>query len=295
MAVVTCHFNWPGFTAPTANLRRFIRQTEWMGVPVFGMELKLNPDTTFITQGNPNWHRLEVTADNVLFQKEACINELVRLLPAEFTSIAWVDADLEFENPHVFDVANSMLGSMRCVQLFSDAVWTTRAGKENNRRKSCVITGMDKRWLGHPGFAWAARRELFTQMGGLYSMTPVGHGDTVFALSATNSSMEDQHGNSYGIGVNTAKHDQWSERMRTWLNGKVGFVDGECWHSWHGDLKNRQYAQRSEVLKDFDHELHIGLNERGILHWKSDAPVSMREYVHEYFLNRREDTEGTPL
>jgi len=292
MAVVTCHFNWNNFKYPVANLNRFLRQSQWMGVPVFGMELRVDANQPFITKGNPNWRQLDVTKSNVMFQKEACINKVVDSLPPEFTNVAWVDADVAFSNPHVYDVANSMLNSMKVVQLFNHAVWTNRAGEEVNRRDSCIRTGMDNRWLGHPGFAWAARREMFHSIGGLYSTTPVGHGDTVFALGVTGGSMRDPHGNKYGIGINTAAHDQWVDRLRGWLNGAFGFVDGECWHEWHGETKNRQYAQRSEVLKHFDHARHVFINRQGILEWRPEAPQHMREYVVKYFENRQEDTES---
>lgn len=292
LAVVTCHFNWHNFKYPVANLNRFLRQMEWQGVPVFGIELRLDTSKPFATGSNPNWQRVDVGMQNILFQKEACINRVVDTLPPEFTNVAWVDADLEFSNPHAFDVANSMLHSMKVVQMFDHAVWTNRAGVEVNRRDSCIRTGMDSRWLGHPGFAWAARREMFSNLGGLYSTTPVGHGDTVFALAVTNGQIRDPHGNKYGIGINTLAHDQWADRIKGWVGNQTGIVDGECWHAWHGELKNRQYVQRSELLKTFDHEEHLFINHQGILEWKLAAPQYMREYVVKYFENRQEDTES---
>jgi len=256
------------------------------------MELRLDRSQPFATHDNPNWQRVDVGANNVLFQKEACVNKVVDSLPREFTNVAWVDADLEFSNQQAFAVANSMLNSMKVVQMFSHAVWTNRAGDESNRRDSCIHTGMDNRWLGHSGFAWAARREMFHDIGGLYSTTPVGHGDTVFALAVTNGQIRDPHGNKYGVGVNTAAHDQWADRIRGWVGSSAGVVDGECWHAWHGEMKNRQYVQRSEVLKNFDHEKHLMINHQGILEWRPEAPQHMREHVVKYFENRQEDSES---
>jgi hypothetical protein len=290
LAVVTCHFNWSGYSRPVENLRRFLRQMDWMGVPVFGIELAHNKDS-FVTTGNPNWTRYSVQDDSILFQKEACINAAVRALPGGFDKVAWIDADLEFSNKHVFDIASGLLSTLKVVQLFDSAVWTDHLGVENKRALSCIQTGMDRRWLGHPGFAWAARRDLWDN-GGLYALTPVGHGDTVFALTVTNGEMRDPFtsGNHYGVGCNARLHDAWSGGVRQWLEGKTGIVPGECWHAWHGNLKNRQYQTRSEVLRVFDVEEHLELDERGLLRWTEKAPATMRKYVFDYFKNRHEDT-----
>lgn len=294
MAVVACHFNWCGFKRPVENLRRFLRHMEWLGVPVYGHEVAHSSNSVFITQGLPNWKHTVVGDECVLFQKEAIINHVVKTLPKHITKVAWVDADVEFSNKDVFRISSSMLDTMNVVQLFNYAVWTDMLGKEITRRKSCVLTGMNHKWLGHPGFAWAAKRDLFTKFGGLYSKTPVGHGDTVFACAATGDHMIDHKSHyPYGVGPNTTLHDEWRAVVTDWCSRRTGVVTGECWHMWHGDMANRKYAQRSDVLRDFDHGLHVEINKEGLLEWTQWAPERMRNFVKDYFFSRNEDTTSS--
>ena len=273
LAVVACHFIWSGFSRPVENLRRFLRQMQWMGVPVYGYELQ-PAGSSFVTEGNPLWRHAHVEPRHMLFQKEQCMNHIVDSLPPHITKIAWVDADLEFSNQDVFRVAASMLDTMACVQLFTEAVWTNHLGMEVTRRKACVLTGMDSRWLGHPGFAWAAQRELFHSLGGLYAMTPLGSGDTIFACAITGGVITDQNGLKTGVGVNPSTHDQWASRVHAWAKGRLGTVAGECWHMWHGDLKNRKYYQRNVALAKFDCSKHVTIDPKlGILSWTPEAPA----------------------
>lgn len=289
LAVVTCHFNWAGYKTPVANLRRFLRQMQTLGMPVFGMEVQKHGNQ-FETRGEPGWTHVHVGDECMLFQKEACINAVVGSLPPEYTSVAWLDADVWFSNPHAFSVAQSMLTVVPVVQLFSEAVWTDVKGKETSRRPTCVKTGMDRHWKGHPGFAWAAQRRMWDEAGGLYSITPVGHGDSIFAVAVTDGDLQDVIGNPYGVGINTERHQKWQEIIREFVRGRAMWVEGECWHEWHGDLKNRRYAQRTEVLHAFDCEKHLLINSHGLLQWSALAPQGMRQYVKDYFENRKEDT-----
>ena len=291
LAVVTCHFNWSGYQRPVENLRRFLRQMEWAGVPVYGMELVHSSQKEhFVTAGNKNWTRLVVDDDSVLFQKEACINEVVRRLPDCFDKVAWIDADLEFSNRHVFSLAAGMLSTLKVVQLFDSAVWTDHLGAVISRKRSCIETGMTKEWKGHPGFAWAAQRSLW-EAGGLFSLTPVGNGDTLFALTATGSALTTIYPcEHYGTGLDREPFDNWSSRVCSWLEGKTGFVPGECWHAWHGNVKNRQYNSRYEALRTFKAREHLQLDANGLLRWTDKAPLEMKKYVYDYFRNRHEDT-----
>lgn len=288
LAVVTCHFNWAGFRAPAANLRRFLRQMRAFKIPVYGMELQMK-GRPFVTEGESNWTRLTVSPDHMLFQKEACINAIVAKLPPQFKFVAWVDADVEFTNHAWPDIAKALLTVTPVIQLFDVAVWTDREGLANKQRKSCVQTGMDRSWKGHPGFAWAARRELWTEYGGLYAQTPIGHGDTIFALAAMKQHMLDDHGMHHGVGINPVKHDLWKKRIGEFTKGQCLFVPGECWHEWHGDLANRKYWERSTVLKNMDCEKHIAVDRDGLLKWSSYATPAMKEFVTNYFHQRKED------
>ena len=104
MAVITCHFNWGGFINPVRNLHRFIRQMQIDNIPLFGVELSLTDK--FETSGIEGWKQIKVEKENVFFQKEACLNLAEKMVPKEFTKIAWIDCDLMFTNKNWYNDAS---------------------------------------------------------------------------------------------------------------------------------------------------------------------------------------------
>lgn len=73
---------------------------------------------------------------------------------------------------------------------------------------------------------------------------------------------------------------------------KVGFVEGDVHHLWHGQRANRRYTTRHRILNRhlFDPWADIGLDRFGALHWTSRKPELHAE-VREYFASRKEDGE----
>lgn len=96
LAVVTCHFNPCGYTRPRENYDRFAEGMAAGGVELFTVELAYDddpfdlPGAQLRIRGRRNRH--------LLWQKERLLNLLIAKLPAETEAIAWIDADLLFED-----------------------------------------------------------------------------------------------------------------------------------------------------------------------------------------------------
>ena len=141
-------------------------------------------------------NHLQLKTDIPIWHKENMINLGVKyLLPKSWKAFAWIDADIEFENPSwALDTLKILNGSKDVVQLFSHAVDMDREKNNLNifngfgysftKQKKYTTKGTDY-W--HPGFAWAITREAYEKIDGLYDKGILGSGDSIMALSLINS------------------------------------------------------------------------------------------------------------
>ena len=284
IAVVTCFFNFVGFSRPEANLHRFVRQMKREGVPVFGVEV-VAPGGKPVSQIYKGWKWVHAGERQRLWQKEAALNLAEKMVPPEFDSIAWVDSDLWFSNPAWAAESDRLLHSGKDVlQLFSRARWTGPRGDVETSRASCISVPFDSSWKSHPGFAWAMRRELWVAAGGLYPRAISGGGDSIMSCAFTNSPI--WGGIANHLGTNPAAFDKWAAHFK---GVSVGEVPGEVFHEWHGSLKDRDYAGRSQRIASFDLTSIVDVAPNGLLQWNPAAPRDLINETALSFQKRRED------
>lgn len=291
LAVVTCFFNWAGFSRKTANLRRFLLQMQAQRIPVFGIEAVL-PGQTAATQGFDGWQRVPANERNIMFQKEALLNKAVSLVPSHFDKIAVFDADVWFANPGWYECAESMLDNYPVVQLYDTAKWLAQDGHIEIERRSIAQWNTHGRRgpasMAHTGFAWAMRRNLWSEFGGLFANCITGSGDVYNAIAFCGMELE-QHpmlaGNRQGV---NADYKKWAWRVREWTGGKVGYVPGTIYHEWHGTRRDRSYVKRHEVCAQIA-KGDVGLNDFGLFEWSDTAKPEVTTAVRDYFTERRED------
>jgi hypothetical protein len=88
-----------------------------------------------------------------------------------------------------------------------------------------------------------------------------------------------------------AKHYlAWARPFFDTVGGSLAYLEENAFHLWHGELENRQYAERHTILKEFgfDPERDIVTGENGCWRWNRD-PSDVREGILRYFQSRRED------
>lgn len=287
MAVITCHFNFAGFKRPQQNLIRFCRQMHTMGIPVYGAEAYMEGREPF-TRTWQNWLQIPVNLRQICFQKEALLQRLVQEVPKVHQTLAWIDADIWFGNPKWKQETETMLTVFDVVQMFSMAHWTDIDGTIVDSKKSCVDVGITDKWDGHPGFAWAARRDFLEKIG-LFTYGPVGHGDTIMACTFLEQPL--LKGTLLGLGRDSPNSHfrRWEAKARPYVTGKVGYVGGDIYHEWHGHRVNRSYYERNRLLQHYVPEEHIRIAENGLLEWTPAAPKDLIKNVASYFPSRKED------
>jgi len=290
LAVITAHFNWSGYRRPVLNLLRFLREMDYQGIPVYGMELHLEGTKPLMAR-NHRWLCLEVGPENLLWQKEPMLNRIAREVPRHIPCIAAIDADVHFTNPRWAERSVRELEVTPAIQPFAEAVWGDEWGRAQMIRSCSARHGLNLDWQSHPGFAWVFRREFFETGPGFYPWSVTGAGDTVTATGLLDVTRFSSTEKAIGeLNLFNGVADDWIARAKGFMgDSPVGWVEGQIWHEWHGDRKDRQYVNRHVIMEQVDALKHVRLNASGILEWTDAAPPDARAGMAHYFDTRRED------
>ncbi len=277
--------------------KEFIQRTilEEPNVELYVVELVYPGQEYIVTQKN-NKNHLQLKADIPLWHKENMINIGVeRLLPPNWKAFAWIDADIEFDNPNwALDTLKVLNGSKDIVQMFSHcldmdqdkstmATWSS-AGYQHVKTGKYTPKGPDY-W--HPGYAWAITRNAYNKIGSLYQDAILGSGDQIMCLSLANrgtSAINKDSTQSY--------KDSVSFFQSQTKNLRFGYVPGIIRHYFHGTKQNRFYNERWKILvkHNFDPKIHIKKDPiSGVLVPTDVCPKEMLTEIMDYFHSRKED------
>ncbi|NNM28498.1 MAG: hypothetical protein HKO57_03195 [Akkermansiaceae bacterium] len=305
---VTCFYNPCRYESRLANYHVFRRE---LATPLLTVEWA--PDGRFQLGRGDAEVLLQVRGGDLLWQKERLLNLGIEALPDTCEIAAWVDCDVIFERDDWAELAGEALEQDGLVHLFthrfelprhqSDPAGIGKTELAGIRPKTSVvdhwfrnqITGREMADADAPltshstcGLAWAARRDLLLAHG-LYDACILGTGDRVMLAAAM--------GKFEAGGRSVKMSDEWAAHYRAWgrpfhaaTGGRVGVLPGAIAHLWHGDLEDRRYGTRHDVLRDhhFDPARDIALGDTGSWTWSSDKP-GLHRAVAGYFDSRRED------
>jgi hypothetical protein len=289
---------------PCLFARRYILMKEFMqrmeldepDVILYVVEMAYK-NQRFLVTSPKNKRHLQIRTDVPLWHKENMINVgIQKLLPANWKAVAWVDADLSFENATwAKDTLKVLNGTKDIVQLFSHAVDMNK----NGSAMSCFTsfghqyTKMLPYYAGghgvnfwHPGYAWACTRKAYDKMGGIYDLGILGSGDNIMALAYI------QHGLR---GINVESTDGYKnsivEYERRVKSLRLGYIPGVIAHYYHGSKKNRQYTNRWAILikHNYDPLIHVTYDTNGVLIPTPECPTELLVDIMNYFKERNED------
>lgn len=284
LGVITCHFNPAGFHTPQRNLMRFLRQCTGEGIPVFVAELAYDSDP-WLLPDSPNVVRLRTSRNNAMWHKENLLNLVEKIVPPEINALAWIDADVWFERLDWFQAVEDALGSYGALQLFETVASCGRDGTLQRVRRGAGFAGFLDPSKTTPGFAWAARRSLWTEGGGLFERAVIGGGDRVNA----GAWLPTYHTTDKWLNYGDLTHALAASRNWIGEHGGCSGVGGTIWHEWHGDVQNRQYEERHAILNALDITRDIVKREDGLLEFHPNVSDALRSDVLEYFRSRDED------
>lgn len=296
LAIVTCHFNFGNFDTGRRNLLRFVRQMERDGVRVYGVEAHFE-DERPLTAHLPGWRQIALTSRQALWHKETLLNIAVNeLVPSHIDNLIFMDADLWYDTPGWAEKVVGGLKLQPVVQPFETAVWTGRDGHEVRHKSSSAVAGLHD-WAGHCGFAWAMRRDVFNNIGGLFDLGVLGGGDHMLAFACLyENPMEEMlkleilSTVTLDMGGSAKQlYADWAAKVYSWTSGELGWINANLYHEWHGDLIHRQYHDRGRILSGLQLERDLERLPNGTWSWSPYCDPNRMTAVRNYFLNRQEN------
>jgi hypothetical protein len=301
VACVTTYFNPAGYRSRLRNYQSFAAALERQGVTLLTAELAVGDDP-FQLPGGPGFVRFR--GRSRLWMKERLANAAVARLPDGYDAVAWLDGDILFKDDDWLGQLAERFDTADVVQPFA-TVTHLPPGHEAHRGEDLgsdpgivAQARLTPDWLaarragavpfGVPGYAWAARRELFEGGGGLYDRMILGNGDAFFADCLLDSFGLHHYSSSRTAGM-AADMDAWRPGLLGGRHPRVDWLPGRVFHLWHGRFQDRGYTARDAILRRHDFDPRQDLVREGDLYeWGSDKP-GLHAEVAAYFLARRED------
>lgn len=286
LAVIGSYFNPCGYQSIRVNYLRWLGDLRACGLPVFAAEVAF-PGQEFV---DPEaFLQLRAGPEHFLWQKERLLNLIVEKLPEEYDAVAWIDTDAILLNREWPLEAMTALNEYAAVQPWDQWHYTNREGRVD--LTVCSIGPLGERLIrpgkmtAAPGGAWVARRDVFP----LYDRHALGGGD-----SALIEAWLDRP-NCFVVRKFSAEcighFANWQAEAWPKVRGRVTSLPGDVIHLYHGDVVNRRYVARHQILvrHGFDPARHVEVDEQGLLVWSEEAPITLRQEVREYFFSRQED------
>jgi hypothetical protein len=217
-----------------------------------------------------------------------------KLLPVDWKSVAWIDGDLEFDNPNWAVDTLKVLTEFDIVQLFTTcmdldknntpmSIWQSYGYKFTQGEQFKYNKGINY-W--HSGYAWACTRDFYEKIGKIYDRGILGSGDFILTQGILKHiACADRDLTGY--------HDDISELVDKLDNVKVGYVPNNIRHYFHGSKINRKYIERNDILIKYKYNpiLHVEYDENGILVPTKKMSLNFINDIKNYFSQRNEDED----
>jgi hypothetical protein len=252
-----------------------------------------------------------VYTENLLWHKESLLNKVISELPEKYKYIFWVDADVIFTNQNWLVEGVEVLKTKKilqpfdlCVHLEKDELkpsfdlggfrFDSRPNNKNNKvwRSFCANYVTTTLWSdndynthGHVGFAWGAQREVLKAVP-LYDRALIGGADHIIAHAAAGQLHHSCITKSFTENINEV--DEWSKKFNDVVQGSIGYVKGDLYHIWHGDINKRQYLKRIQDFTPTTKSI-VTKDKNGLYVTKKGDD----KYIRDYFAHREVKTTPT--
>ena len=246
---------------------------------------------------DPSHLQLRTSAE--LWHKENMINRAVtHLLPRDWKYLAWVDADVHFNNAHWALDTIHQLQHYAVVQPWSDCVDLGPKGSVTQTQKSFAslvnqgirvrVNPKEAYAFGHMGYATACTRTFFENVGGLIDWGILGSGDSHMAyamIGQVEASVSDRVSDEYRRAL-----VEWQRKAVRETHKHLGVVPGFITHNWHGKKASRKYLERWRILvkHQFDPFVDLRKDSQGL--YQLIGKPNLEEDVRQYFTVRNEDS-----
>lgn len=288
--------------------RSWIEEMEkTVGMKLYLVEAVIGDRKFEVTEkGNPRHLQLRGDGRSEIWAKESLINAgVAALLPKDWKYMAWIDADVSFANVQWANACLYELQRYAVIQPWSECLALGPQGQllstEVRRSFAYYITNKlrqktkpdDGLPFGHPGWAWACRRDFYDAVGGLLDFAVLGSGDHYMAWSMVGNV---GHTIKEGLSDDFKKLCQeWQDKAYAATGGRVGYLKGRIIHQFHGPQRRRFYKERTDILIEngFNPSVDLQRDEKGLVSIHDRPRLS--EAIARYFVARDEDSISTDV
>ena len=248
------------------------------GFPVFTIELVYEGREHEVADA------IHVSSSSYMFHKENLYRILETKIPEKYTKLAFLDADIYFEDASWYSNVSKLLKTHDVVQPFEYAHWLDLTYKNTTLTRKTVVFNQKEEWnfAYHPGFAWCMRRDWYRKVG-FFDYAISGSGDTLSSAAWLNKTFPKNFQSLPPPLLN-----QYTEYKKQ-ANPRITYLkDMNIYHLYHGSRNNRQYAERHKMLNlKGDILEYIHANEQGVWEWKDKA--IWNRLFFDYFKKRDDD------
>lgn len=305
--VITSYFALDDPTGSQRRLATFHEFRKRLNAPLLAVEFTTEGLAFHLEEEDAD-HLIQIRGGDVLWQKERLLNLALDALPQACKYVAWVDCDVVIMKSNWPSAAQTALEKSNLIQLFQKmrfldegvSLEDTQAIQETQSFNSIAWAwsrgeipegalarpAITVKYGWTPGFAWAARRSVLESTH-FYESLIMGGGDKAIFYAACGEAPALVKGSA--MSSKQSKHYlEWAKSYYQAVDGKIGHLDNEAVHLWHGDIKFRGYDTRYFQFEkfDFDPENDIKVGSDGALYWSSDKPA-LHQRAIEFFEGRK--------
>lgn len=282
-----------------ALTRAFCEQQLAAGVSLTLVECALGERGFDFEHLDPRINFVGVRHTTICWHKESLINIGVSRLPRDARYIAWIDADISFRwSTWPTDIIHA-LQQFSVIQPWETAL---DLGPHNEvlevhtsfaalfvQGKPIFPTWRKGYTFGHPGYCWAARREVLESIGGLYEDAILGSADHNMALGLLGRVSE-----TFPADISpefTASQLAWQARGQHFVGRRIGCLGGTIEHAFHGPKARRNYVSRWDILRRWKYNpmTDIRRNLDRVVELAGNKP-GLQKDIEAYFSARNEDS-----
>jgi hypothetical protein len=212
-----------------------------------------------------NCEIVRVPVESNLWSKEILINKIVEQVDTDY--FIWIDNDIIYDNIEWLNNLDTLFRKKDFAQLFSKINYLDESGKITDSFESIMSSGLTnvddllKSGL-KPGGAWLAKTNIIKSKP-LFEKMYVGGGDTVFVYGLFGEK------NGWTLSqVRIHNHEIYDEATN-WISNfgkfRVGFLEEEVKHLYHGELKDRNYNTRYSQLSQYLTKVEEEISESNII------------------------------
>jgi hypothetical protein len=290
MAVILVYFNACEYKKLAQNLSLTYQTLVRSQIPVFLVEHCFKDQVPLFPENGTNI--FNTRSDSYMFYKENLINWLMPKIPEQYTKFYIMDCDVFFEKDTWYDDVSILLDTHDVLQPYERAIWLESDLKcimfKSYSSSYNFVNNLKPVPDGHPGFAWAVRRDFFQPLG-FFDLNVFHSGDSLFALSLFKMKL-DRFFYSH-ILCNISYFNEYHSKLNI---PRITYYSQTLYHLWHGSKTNRNYHNKYGDLHYIIGEIKtkeelLEINSYGIYEFNMQYREKLNTVILNYFKARDED------